>query len=81
MYIINMSEIAPALLVLYTGAMYISGLPIIISIRSTNVYEERSLGISKPEKEDEENNSEGSSKNNLHQTPGGSSSPSSLYVS
>lgn len=60
LFIINMSEIAPALLVLYTGAMYISGLPIIISIRSTNVYEERSLGVEKPEKTDDENRSEGS---------------------
>lgn len=53
MYIISMSEIAPALLVLYTGAMYISGLPTIISIRSTNVYEEWSIGVGKPEKTDE----------------------------
>ena len=44
-YTIQMSQIAPGLLVLYTGAMYISGLPIIISIRSSNIYEERSLGI------------------------------------
>lgn len=58
MYIINMSEIAPALLVLYTGAMYVSSLPIIISIRSTNVYEERSLGVQKPDKSDDENVSE-----------------------
>ena len=58
MYIINFSEIAPALLVLYTCAMYISGLPIIISIRSTNVYEERSLGVQKPEKADDEHKSE-----------------------
>ena len=54
MFIISMSEFAPALLVLYTCAMYISGLPIIISIRSTNVYEERSLGVPKPEKADDE---------------------------
>lgn len=58
LYIINMSEIAPALLVLYTAAMYISALPVIISIRSTNVYEERSLGVQKPEKSDGEIGSE-----------------------
>lgn len=58
MYIINMSEIAPALLVFYTGAMYIAGLPIIVSIRSTNVYEERSLGVQKPEKRFDETKSE-----------------------
>lgn len=58
MYIINMSEIAPALLVLYTGAMYISSLPTIISIRSSNVYEERSLGMEKPTKAEDKNASE-----------------------
>lgn len=58
MYAVNTSEIAPALLVLYTGAMYISGLPIIISIRSTNVYEERSLGVEKLEQADDKNESE-----------------------
>ncbi len=56
--IISMRDIAPALLVLYTAAMYISGLPIIVSIRSTNVYEERSLGVQQPEKSDDEIGSE-----------------------
>ena len=56
--IISMSEVAPALLVLYTAAMYISALPVIISIRSTNVYEERSLGVQKPDKSDDEPGSE-----------------------
>ena len=58
MYIIPLSQVAPALLVLYTGAMYISGLPIIISIRSTNVYEERSIGLEKPKRQDDVNESE-----------------------
>ena len=44
-YVVSPSEVAPALLVLYTGAMYVSSLPIIIFIRSTNIYEERSLGV------------------------------------
>lgn len=56
--IIGMSDIAPALLVVYTGAMYISGLPIIVSVRSSNVYEEKSLGIDAPEITDDENESE-----------------------
>ena len=56
--IIGMTDIAPALLVVYTGAMYISGLPIIVSIRSSNVYEEKSLGIDAPETTDDENESE-----------------------
>ena len=51
--VISMSQIAPALLVLYTAGMYISALPVIISIRSTNVYEERSLGVQRPEKLDD----------------------------
>lgn len=54
LYIISMSDIAPALLVLYTAAMYISGLPIIIWIRSTNIYEEVSLGVQKNKKSDDE---------------------------
>lgn len=70
MYIINMSEIAPALLVLYTGAMYIAGLPIIVSIRSTNVYEERSLGVQKPEKRFDETKSERSETNGLRRLVG-----------
>ncbi|KAK4691326.1 Trk/Ktr/HKT type cation transporter, partial [Lecanoromycetidae sp. Uapishka_2] len=56
MYIIPLSDVAPALLVLYTWAMFVSGLPILVSIRSTNVYEERSIGIERPgnsEKDDE----------------------------
>ena len=58
LYVISMSEIAPALLVLYTAAMYISAIPVIISIRSTNVYEEQSLGVQKVEKSDDEFGSE-----------------------
>ena len=58
LYLLSVSEIAPALLVLYTGAMYISALPVIISIRSTNVYEERSLGVQKQDKSDDEAGSE-----------------------
>ena len=58
LYLLSVSEIAPALLVLYTGAMYISALPVIISIRSTNVYEERSLGVRKQDKSDDEAGSE-----------------------
>ena len=57
-FIIGMTDIAPALLVVNTGAMYISGFPIIISIRSSNVYEEKSLGIDAPEPTDDVNESE-----------------------
>ena len=54
LFIISMSDIAPALLVLYTAAMYISGLPVILWIRSTNVYEEISLGVQRIKKSDDE---------------------------
>lgn len=103
MSIITMSEVAPALSVLYTAAMYVSALPVIISIRSTNVYEERSLGVHKSVKLDGELGSERSyigvstislicqgfttdsgrptCRDSSPQTPGGSSSASSLSVS
>ena len=41
--------------VLYVTMMYISVYPIAMSVRSTNVYEERSLGVfAEPDPEDEE---------------------------
>lgn len=43
--IVNLSALAPAVKVLYVIMMYISIYPIAMSVRSTNVYEERSLGI------------------------------------
>jgi len=43
--IVNVPALAPAVLFLYVIMMYISVYPIAISIRSTNVYEERSLGV------------------------------------
>ncbi|KAL2075097.1 hypothetical protein VTL71DRAFT_39 [Oculimacula yallundae] len=44
----NIVSIAPlpcALLVLYIGMMYVSAFPVTITIRTSNVYEERSLGV------------------------------------
>lgn len=43
--IIDISQVAPALQFLYVVMMYIAVYPVALSIRSTNVYEERSLGI------------------------------------
>ena len=43
-YIILISDVAPALQFLYMAVMYISVFPILLSIRQTNIYEERSLG-------------------------------------
>lgn len=43
-YITLISDVAPALQFFYMVAMYISAYPIIMSIRTSNVYEERSIG-------------------------------------
>ena len=43
-YIVNISSIAPALQFLYLMLMYTSAFPLIMSLRQTNVYEERTLG-------------------------------------
>ncbi|KAK7536250.1 potassium transport protein 1 [Phyllosticta citribraziliensis] len=48
-YIILMSSLAPALLIAYLIAMYVSNFPIVMALRQTNTYEERSLGIDKRE--------------------------------
>ena len=42
---VNLAELHPAIQVSYLVMMYISVFPIAISIRRTNVYEEKSLGI------------------------------------
>ncbi|KAG6007814.1 hypothetical protein E4U21_005534 [Claviceps maximensis] len=42
---VNLSDLHPAMPVLYMIMMYISVFPIAISIRRTNVYEEKSLGM------------------------------------
>ena len=42
---VNLAELHPGIQVSYRVMMYISVLPIAISVRRTNVYEEKSLGI------------------------------------
>ena len=49
----NLQLLHPAVLVSYMVMMYISVFPVAISIRRTNVYEEKSLGIYAPEDEAE----------------------------
>lgn len=54
--VVNLAALHPAIQVSYLIMMYISVLPIAISVRRTNVYEEKSLGIygnSEEENEDE----------------------------
>lgn len=43
--IVPLNSLAPAVKVLYALMMYVSVYPIAMSVRSTNVYEERSLGL------------------------------------
>jgi len=44
-YVVNISSVRVSLQVLYVIMMYISAFPVAITIRNSNVYEERSLGI------------------------------------
>lgn len=53
----NLQLVHPAVLVSYMIMMYISVYPIAISVRQTNVYEEKSLGIYASEEEGGENTS------------------------
>ncbi|KAJ7125143.1 cation transport protein-domain-containing protein [Mycena epipterygia] len=54
---VALSALAPAVKVLYLIMMYISVYPIAMSVRSTNVYEEQSLGVFRDDEdsEDEDN--------------------------
>ncbi|KAI4756542.1 TrkH-domain-containing protein [Aureobasidium sp. EXF-3400] len=58
LYAVLISSTAPALQILYLAGMYISGFPIIVSLRQTNIYEERSLGIENNSDEDAEKKGE-----------------------
>lgn len=49
---VNIALLHPAMPALYTIMMYISVFPIAISIRRTNVYEEKSLGVYHDKKDD-----------------------------
>ncbi|KZS87287.1 TrkH-domain-containing protein [Sistotremastrum niveocremeum HHB9708] len=55
---VSLSALAPAVKVLYVTMMYVSVYPIAMSVRSTNVYEEKSFGVYEtqgPEDSDEPN--------------------------
>lgn len=53
---VNLATLHPAVQVSYMIMMYISVFPIAISVRRTNVYEEKSLGIYSSQNEDDERN-------------------------
>jgi len=50
-YVVNISQLRSGLLVLYVLMMYVSAFPVAMTMRNTNVYEERSLGIFSEEQE------------------------------
>lgn len=53
---VNIADLHPAIQTSYLIMMYISVFPIAISVRTTNVYEEKSLGVYKgPEEVDDQN--------------------------
>ncbi|ODV97691.1 hypothetical protein PACTADRAFT_83126 [Pachysolen tannophilus NRRL Y-2460] len=55
--VVNLADLHPSVQVSYMLMMYISVLPLAISIRRTNVYEEQSLGVySTPKDDDEKDN-------------------------
>lgn len=56
--VVNLASLHPAIQVSYLVMMYISVLPIAISVRRTNVYEEKSLGIYGNQQEEDEDEGE-----------------------
>ncbi|KAF2176036.1 potassium transport protein TRK1/TRK2 [Zopfia rhizophila CBS 207.26] len=51
--VVNLADLHPAIQVSFLIMMYISIFPIAISVRHTNVYEEKSLGVYRREEEDD----------------------------
>lgn len=61
--VVDLSQLHPAVQVSYMLMMYVSVMPLAISIRRTNVYEEQSLGIYGRQTNDTEGEGEGTEKN------------------
>jgi len=51
--VVNIAQLEPSVKVMITIMMYISAYPIAMSVRSTNVYEEKSLGVFEDEEGDD----------------------------
>lgn len=56
-YVVTISGLRQGLLVLYVLMMYVSAFPVLVTMRNTNVYEERSLGIYSHDEEAKEKDS------------------------
>ncbi|OJI85168.1 hypothetical protein ASPTUDRAFT_926391 [Aspergillus tubingensis CBS 134.48] len=52
-YVVTIANLRQGLLVLYVLMMYVSAYPVLVTMRNTNVYEERSLGIYAHDNDDE----------------------------
>ncbi|CAO3682168.1 unnamed protein product [Rhizopus microsporus] len=63
--VVNLADINPATQIVYIVAMYISVYPVAISMRNSNVYQERALGIFRGENEEPQQFSE----NELSEAP------------
>lgn len=59
--VVDLNTLHPAVVVSYTIMMYISVYPITMSLRNTNVYEEKSLGVYRVQDEDGSSSSESES--------------------
>ncbi|RAK86537.1 potassium transporter [Aspergillus costaricaensis CBS 115574] len=53
-YVVTIANLRQGLLVLYVLMMYVSAYPVLVTMRNTNVYEERSLGIYAHDNTDDE---------------------------
>ncbi|PWY89992.1 putative potassium transporter [Aspergillus heteromorphus CBS 117.55] len=59
-YVVTISDLRQGLLVLYVLMMYVSAYPVLVAMRNTNVYEERSLGIYAHDNTDDEQDGQSS---------------------
>ncbi|KAI7168368.1 TrkH-domain-containing protein, partial [Hortaea werneckii] len=73
-YVVSIPTLRISLQVLYVVMMYISVYPVVITMRNSNVYEERSLGIyADDEDEEQDPDAVGGEKSNSHSEPAMSS--------
>ncbi|KAI6838399.1 TrkH-domain-containing protein [Hortaea werneckii] len=73
-YVVSIPTLRISLQVLYVVMMYISVYPVVITMRNSNVYEERSLGIyADDEDEEQDPDAAGGEKTNSHSEPARSS--------
>jgi Trk-type K+ transport system membrane component len=71
-YVVNISALQLGTQVIYVVMMYISVYPVVITMRHSNVYEERSLGIYADDQfpnDDDQDSSSDTSRNPLSMTP------------